>query len=41
MKVIVTQKAKYNLLDIFDYNSNISFFIRYIFSARQDKTSGL
>jgi len=24
MKVIVTQKAKYNLLDLFDYNANIS-----------------
>lgn len=24
MKVIVTQKAKHNLLDLFDYNANIS-----------------
>ena len=24
MKVIVTQRAKYNLFDIFDYNANIS-----------------
>ena len=24
MKVIITQEAKYNLLDLFDYNANIS-----------------
>ena len=24
MKVIITQRAKHNLLDLFDYNANIS-----------------
>ena len=33
MKVIVTQRAKYNLLDLFDYNANISlhYAIRIIY----------
>ena len=40
MKVIVTQRAKYNLLDLFDYNANISLhyaiIIIYFISEKEN-----